>query len=127
MLVCVVAQLKDAPVLIRGTYRDFEVRRSQAVWQPVGDLTREGTQVPLFALSREDAARMIEARAGAPPSPRLVSDIHQAAAGNPLFIDGLVRVLAVEGEFSHASRLYVASFPGSRVMRERLRHGVPLR
>ncbi len=35
----------------------------------------EGTQVPLFALSREDPACMIEERNGAPPSPRLVLHI----------------------------------------------------
>ncbi len=64
MLRFVVRQLKDAPVLILGTYRDVEVQRSPALSRLIGDLTREGTQIPLFALSRADAARMIEERAG---------------------------------------------------------------
>ncbi|HZY58837.1 MAG TPA: AAA family ATPase, partial [Candidatus Binataceae bacterium] len=121
MLRFVVGQLKNAPVLILGTYRDFEVQRSPALSQPVGDLTREGTQVPLCALSREDAARMIEERAGAPSNPRLVADIYQATAGNPLFIDGLVRVLAADGSLSNASRLNLAVFRVPDGVREAIR------
>ena len=110
MLRFVVSQLKQAPVLVLGTYRDFEVQRSFALSRMVGDLTREGTQVPLFSLGREDVARLIEERVGAPLNPRLVADIHQATAGNPLFIDGVVRVLAAEGSLKSASRLNLAAF-----------------
>ncbi len=40
MLRFVVRQLKPAPVLILGTYRDVEVQRSAALSQLIGDLTR---------------------------------------------------------------------------------------
>ena len=62
MLRFVVGQLRNAPVLMLCTYRDVEVQRSPVLSRLIGDLTREGIQVPLFALSREDAARMIEER-----------------------------------------------------------------
>ena len=103
------------------TYRDVEVQRSPALSQLIGDLTREGTQVPLFGLSREDAARMIAERAGAQPIPRLVSDIPQATAGNPLFIDCLVRVMAAEGRLESASRLNLAAFRVPDGVREAIR------
>ena len=114
MLRFVVGQLKNAPVLILGTYRDIEVQRSPALSQLIGDLTREGTQLPLSALTREDTAQLIEGRAGAPPSLRLVADIHQATAGNPLFIDGLLRVLAAEGSLSEHRPAQPRSLSGSR-------------
>lgn len=126
MLRFVVRQLKDAPVLILGTHRRVEVERSPALSHLIGDLTREGAQVPLFALSREDAARMIQERAGTPPSPRLVSDIYQATAGNPLFIDGLVRVLAAEGRLRNASRLNLAALRVPDGMREAIRRSLAL-
>jgi tetratricopeptide (TPR) repeat protein len=126
MLRFMVRQLKNAPVMVLGTYRDFEVQRSPALSQHMGDLTREGTQVPLFALSREDAALMIQARAGAPPSPRLVSDIYQATAGNPLLIDGLVRVLAAEGGLSGTRHLNLAAFRVTGGVREAIRRWLAL-
>jgi predicted ATPase len=121
MLRFVVRQLKNAPVMVLGTYRNIEVQRSPALSELLGDLLREGSQIPLSALSREDAARMIEARTGAPSNPRLVSDIHLTTAGNPLFIDGLVRVLAADGSLSNASRLNLAAFRVPDGVREAIR------
>jgi eukaryotic-like serine/threonine-protein kinase len=86
MLRFVVRQLKNAPLLVVGNYRDAEVQRSPILSQLLGDLVREGVPIPLLGLNREDVAQMIEARTGAPSSPKLVSDIHQATVGNPLFI-----------------------------------------
>jgi tetratricopeptide (TPR) repeat protein len=126
MLRLVVRELKDAPVLTIGTYRDIEVRRSPILAQLIGELTREGTPVPLFALSREEAARMIEARKGTPAVPRLVSEIYQATAGNPLFIDGLVRVLIAEDRLSVATRLDLAAFRVPDGVREAIRQWLAL-
>jgi tetratricopeptide (TPR) repeat protein len=126
MLRFVVRQLKDAPVLILNTYRGVEVERSPALSHLIGDLTREGIQIPLFALSRADTARMIEERAGAPVRPRLVSDIYQATAGNPLFISGLVRVLAAEGRLRNANRLNLAAFRIPDGMRQVIHRGLAL-
>jgi len=64
MLRFLVRQLKDAPVLVLGTYRHLEVQRSPALSQLIGSLMREGAHVPLFGMSLEDAAHMIEERAG---------------------------------------------------------------
>ncbi len=126
MLRFIVRQLKNAPVLVLCTYRDVAVQHSPVLSQLVGYLTHEGVQVPLFALSREETARLIEERAGTPPSPRLVADIHQATAGNPLFIDGLVRVLAAEGSLTGISRLNLAAFRVPDGVREAIRRWLAL-
>ncbi|MBV8359572.1 MAG: hypothetical protein JO189_16780 [Deltaproteobacteria bacterium] len=77
--------------------------------QLISELTREGTHIPLFALSREEAAEMIEARKGAPAAPKPGSEIYQATAGNPLFINGLVRVIVAEDRLSVVARLDLAA------------------
>jgi hypothetical protein len=125
MLRFVVRQLKTAPVLILGTYRDVEVQRSPTLSGLIGDLVREGTLLRLPGLGREHAAQMIEERAGTRPSPGLVADIHQATAGNPLFIDGLVRVLAAEVTLS-TSRLDLAAFRVPDGVREAIRRWLAL-
>ena len=121
MLRFVVSHLKNAPVLVVGNYRDVEVQRSPVLSRLLGDLVREGVPIPLLGLKREDAAQMIEERAGAPSSLRLVSDIHQATAGNPLFIDGLVRVLAADGTLGSTDRLDLAAFRVPDGVREAIR------
>jgi hypothetical protein len=109
MLRLVASQLKHAPVLVLCTYRDAAMRHSAALAQLLGFLMHDGVQVPLFGLSRDETARLIEQRAGTLPNPRLVAELHQAAAGNPLFIDGLVRALAADGDLRSASRLKLAA------------------
>ncbi len=126
MLRFVVRQLKNSPVMVLCTYRDVAVQHSPVLSQLVGYLTHEGIEVPLLALSREETARLVEERAGMPPSPRLVSDIHQATAGNPLFIDGLVRVLAAEESLSDAVRLNLAAFRVPDGVREAIRRWLAL-
>lgn len=122
----VVGQLKDAPVLVLGTYRDIEVQRSPPLSQLIGDLTRQGIQIPLRALSRDETAQLIRARAGASPSPRLVSDVHQATGGNPLFIDGLIRVLAAAKGLVNTGPLNLAAFRVPDGVREAVRRWLAL-
>jgi hypothetical protein len=126
MLRFVVSQLKDARSLVLGTYRDVELRRSAEVSRLIGDLIRQGTEMPLSAFSWHDTEGMIEKRAGAPTNPRLVSDIHQATSGNPLFIDGLLRVLAADGPLTSASRLNLTACKVPHGVSEAIRHWLDL-
>src|SRR5262249_2872704 len=109
-----------------GTYRDVEVRRSAVLSHLIGDLMRDGTGIPLSALSRDNAAEMIESRVGERPGPRLVSDIYQATSGNPLFIDGLSRGLAAEGRFARTGRLNLTAFTVPNGVREAIRRWLTL-
>ena len=90
----------------------------------IAELLREGDQIPLAGLAETEVARMVEARAALAPSASFVADLHRATAGNPLFVDGVVRVLIAEGKLAGAKRLDLSGFKlpeGSRgAIRKRL-------
>jgi tetratricopeptide (TPR) repeat protein len=90
--------LAGARILLVGTYRDVEVRRSPDLSKQIGDLSREGHSISLAGLSPPEIARLVAARAGQTPSEELVARLHGATAGNPLFVDGVVRMLIADGD-----------------------------
>ena len=116
--------LRDSQIVIICNYRDAEVRRSQTLSEAITELLREGDQIPLAGLVDTEVARMVEARTALVPSASFVADLHHATAGNPLFVDGVVRVLIAEGKLAGAERLDLSGFKlpeGSRgAIRKRL-------
>lgn len=96
MLRFVARQLRDAHILVVGTYRDTEVRRLPALARLIGDLVREGTVLPLLGLSRDEVAQFVTERTGTSPGSKLISALHRATAGNPFFLDGVVRLLVAQ-------------------------------
>jgi hypothetical protein len=124
MLKFVARGLRDSQIVVIGNCRDTEVRRSQTLSEVIPELLREGVQIPLAGLAETEVARMVEARAALVPSASFVADLHRATAGNPLFVDGVVRVLIAEGKPSSAKRLDLSGFKlpeGSRgAIRKRL-------
>jgi tetratricopeptide (TPR) repeat protein len=126
MLRFIARQLRNAPVLLVGTYREAEVRRSPVLSRLIGELMREGVQIQLFGLSRHSVQQLVEKRVGATANPRIVSEIHQATAGNPLFIEGIVRLLIAQGGFGTADRLDVGAFRVPDAAREAIRRWLTL-
>ncbi len=124
MLKFVARGLRDSHIVVIGNYRDAEVRRSHTLSEAIAELLREGDQIPLSGLAETEVARMVEARAALVPSASFVADLHRATAGNPLFVDGVVRVLIAEGKLGSAERLDLSGFKlpeGSRgAIRRRL-------
>jgi tetratricopeptide (TPR) repeat protein len=110
MLKFVARGLRDSQIVVIGNYRDVEVRRSQMLSDAIAELLREGDQVPLAGLAETEVARMVEARAALAPSASFVADLHRATAGNPLFVDGVLRVLIAEGKLARAERLDLSGF-----------------
>jgi predicted ATPase/tetratricopeptide (TPR) repeat protein len=102
-------QLVSARVLLVATYRDAEVRRSPDASQFLGELSREGCLIPLRGLKEEEVGRFIESISGVAVSSKLRSAIYRATGGNPLFLDGTVRVLLADGNLMHAERQGLAS------------------
>jgi tetratricopeptide (TPR) repeat protein len=96
MLRFVARELRDARILVVGTYRDTEVRRSPALAKLMGDLGREGISLPLAGLSKAEVAQFVMGRAGTLPSSELISKLHRTTAGNPFFLDGIVRLLLAQ-------------------------------
>jgi predicted ATPase len=81
-----------------GTYRDAEVRQSPELGKLIGDLIREGRTVSIAGLSQAEVGEFIERRSAKKADDKLISDLYQATNGNPLFVEGVVRLLAVEGK-----------------------------
>ena len=96
MLRFVARESTGAGVLIIGTYRDREVQRSPVLSQLIGDLGREARALPLAGLSPAEVAQFFNAVVGRPPDAAMTEKLHEATAGNPLFVDGIVRGLVAQ-------------------------------
>jgi tetratricopeptide (TPR) repeat protein len=97
MLSFIARGLTDSRVAWLSTYRDAEVRRSSELSKHIAELHREGSTLPLGGLSGEEIAEFVESRAGRKPDEAIVKRLHSVTDGNPLFIDGVVRLMLAEG------------------------------
>jgi predicted ATPase len=97
MLRFVARETKAVPIMMLGTYRDTEVRQSPELGKLIGDLGREGWTVPLTGLSQTEVRLFVEQTSGQKAKEKLVADLCQATNGNPLFVEGVVRLLIAEG------------------------------
>lgn len=106
-------RLRDAPLLVAGTFRDDEVDRGHPLAALLAELVREqaGEQIVLRGLEQEDIARFIELTAPSAESAAaaraagLTSAVYRETEGNPLFVTELVRLLAAEGRLVQAAAL----------------------
>ena len=93
MLRLVAQGLAGTGILIVGTYRDAEVRRSPELSKHIGDLSREARSISLSGLSPSEVAQFVALSSRQTPDDELVARLHAATAGNPLFVDGVMRTL----------------------------------
>jgi predicted ATPase len=110
-------ELKDASILVVGTYRDIELGRQHPLSQTLGELSRQGlsARIILRRLTEPDVARFIEMTAGIRPSDKLVRTVYEQTEGNPFFLGEIVRLLVVEGQLEHPeSSLFHLAHPRGR-------------
>jgi len=105
MLQFVARELRDARVAIVGTFREVEVERSKTLSSLMARIAREGTHLPLRGLAEPDIADFVAIRLGSPPAPKLVTMLHQATGGNPLFLDGVVRMLMAQNKLGNTNEI----------------------
>ncbi|HEY6298209.1 MAG TPA: AAA family ATPase [Candidatus Binatus sp.] len=103
MLRFVARESKDSRMLIVGTYRDAEVRQSSELGKLIGDLIREGRTVSIAGLSQAEVGEFIERSSATKADDKLAADLYRATEGNPLFVDGVVRLLAAEGKLARTA------------------------
>jgi tetratricopeptide (TPR) repeat protein len=103
MLRFIARAAKDAPLLILGTYRDAEVKRSSQLGKLVGDLIREGHLLPLTGLSKVEVGDFIESRTGRPAADKLVADLYHVTDGNALYVEATVRLLKLDENLGRAA------------------------
>jgi class 3 adenylate cyclase len=95
-------EMGGARLLVIGTYRDVELGREHALFQALGEITREPVtrRHLLRGLTEHDVGRYIEMTAGVAPPPDLVATVYHETEGNPFFVGEVVRLLVAEGRLS---------------------------
>ncbi len=102
--------LTDSRIVIVGTHRDAEVRRSPYLSEAIGEILRHGHAIPLAGLDQNEVTQMVEHRAQRLPSAAFASELYRVTAGNPLFVDGIVRVLLAERKLGTSDRIDLRGF-----------------
>ncbi|HYZ11216.1 MAG TPA: AAA family ATPase, partial [Actinomycetota bacterium] len=99
------AQMRDAALMLVGTYRDVAVDPGHPMAATVAELLREPhTRLfPLKGLSVPEVSALIEATTGTPPDEAVTATVHDETQGNPLFVAEVVRLLAAEGRLMDPS------------------------
>jgi tetratricopeptide (TPR) repeat protein len=100
----------DAKLMIVGTYRVAEMRHSKERVAIIQDVLRDATRLSLAGLAENEISLMVEMRAQHAPDPNFVADLTRTTGGNPLFVDGIMRVLAAEGRFGSAQPIALAGY-----------------
>jgi tetratricopeptide (TPR) repeat protein len=101
----VARELRDAALLVVGTYREVEMRQAAAVPRILGDLARTSHAVRLGPLVPSDVARYVETSAGHPVDDDVVQAIQRTTEGNAYFLTEVVRLLQSEGRLDAAATL----------------------
>ena len=110
MLKFIARALPESHLLIVGTCRDAEVRRSPMLSEAIAEIVRGGSQMLLGGLLPSEVLDLVVARSDQPPSTGFIHDLHQVTAGNPLYVEGVLRVLIAEGKLDTAERLDLSGF-----------------
>jgi tetratricopeptide (TPR) repeat protein len=108
MLRFLARSLRNARILLIGTHREAEVERSPELRSLIAELAREGDQLPLSGFSLADTEDLVRARTGIAPNEQFIATLHDTTGGNPLFLNGVVQMLASEGKLGHQERLRAA-------------------
>ncbi len=108
----VARELREAPVLVVGTYRPQDASNA-----PLGEALAELARLPghvriaLDGLAREEVASLVERSARVAPEPALVDAICERTDGNPFFIRELVQMLDAEGRLGDAQAAWQRAIP----------------
>jgi tetratricopeptide (TPR) repeat protein len=86
-------ELRDARVLLVGTFREAEARLDPARARPLADLRRDGETLALRALEEREIARLVSQEVGAAPPDALVREVYRLSEGNPLLAGEALRLL----------------------------------
>jgi len=117
-------ELRDAPLLVLGTYRDVGVEVAPSVARLLAQLDREGQRIPLSGLKKGDVGRFIEETAGAQADDRLVASLHETTGGNPFFVHAVLRLSSSEAPDRSLDQLLPAGFRIPEGVREAIRRWV---
>jgi tetratricopeptide (TPR) repeat protein len=115
----VMREQRTARLLVVGTIRVLEARRSPATARLLDDLAREGETLRLTPLEEGDVARLVGLLLRGRPDAELVRDVYRLSEGNPLLAGEAVRLLSAGGG-DRALRLEAVADRLPMLVRERL-------
>jgi hypothetical protein len=93
----VAPEIRQARVLVAGTYREVEMRQAAAVPHVIAELARVGRSVALRGLGADDVGRLVRHGSGLRTSDALVATIHRITEGNPFFVQEVAELLRGDG------------------------------
>ena len=98
--------LRDARLLVVGTYRDVEVDRVHPLSAALADLHRTSNflRIGLRGLSVDEVRRMTISLGGQAVPLSRAEAVHQRTEGNPLFVQELLRYLVESGVVARENR-----------------------
>jgi len=99
--------LRGGRLLLLGTYRNLAADRVHGIGDAMGQLVHDGHLLTLRGLNRREVRDLVEALSGAEPSEAMVTAVHEATEGNPLFVRETVRLLATDVTLEDPGRLRV--------------------
>jgi class 3 adenylate cyclase len=101
MLIAISRQIRNARVVVIGTYREVEIKHRPELAALLTEAEREGMVLPLRGLGEGDVGEFIERAWGVSPSSSLVNQLLDATEGNPFFLHEVLRQMAAEGHLSN--------------------------
>jgi len=113
-------RLAAAPMLVVGTYRDAETGTHHPLTGLLAELSRQqlGYSITLRPFNRDEAATLIEAVGGRPPTAQIADALYAIAEGNPFFTEEMVRHLQEEGRDLADPRASVADWAVPETVRQ---------
>jgi predicted ATPase len=92
--------VQKLPILVIGTYRDFELRAGGTLARTIDELNRRHVleRITLGGLPQNAVADMLRALSGREPPEAVVSLFYSDTEGNPFFVEELFRHLVEQGK-----------------------------
>ena len=109
-------ELRDAPVLVIGTYRPLEGPRAER--ELLRRLVPSGRFMPLAGLGSQAVEDFVEERTGMAAPGELADALHVVTEGNPFFMEEVVRLLLAEGALDRPEALRPDELPVPEGVRE---------
>jgi tetratricopeptide (TPR) repeat protein len=97
-------EIRGIPLVVLATCRSVDLEADPETQELLDELRRHVTHLELGGLEADDLGVFVEQITGEPPSQTTIDALLQASGGNPLFLDGLVRALAVDDGFARFER-----------------------
>jgi tetratricopeptide (TPR) repeat protein len=90
--------VRDAGVLVIGTFRDVEVDAHTETGRLLGTIAERATVLQLEGLRATEVAELLAVTSGSLAQTDFARVVHAETAGNPLFIRELARLLRAQGK-----------------------------